>query len=197
VVGEAHNAQELKALVREQPCDVVVTDIYNPGWNGLEILAEVKRERPTLPVLVLNMQPEDQCVLRALKLGASGYLTEESASEELAKAIRKVVTGETYVTRSVAEQLAFDLATDTGRPPHEVLSEREHQVLCLIASGKSVTEIADELALSFKTIGTYRLRILEKMAMKNSAELMHYAISHRLVGRPHRNADSLPAPGPG
>jgi DNA-binding NarL/FixJ family response regulator len=181
VVGEAENAHDMLTFLRNQPCDVVVTDISMPGGTALEALKELKRECPKLPVLVLSMHPEDQYGVRALKLGASGYMTKESAPEELVQAIRKVVAGGRYVSPSLAEQLVFEVATDTGRPPDEVLSERERQVLCLLASGKSVTQIADELALSVKTISTYRMRILEKMGMKNNAELMHYAIRNRLV----------------
>ena len=182
VVGEAHNAQDMLALVRKLQCDVIVADISMPGRSGLDVLKELKQDRPKLPVLVLSMHPEDQYAVRALKLGASGYMTKESAPEELVKAIRKVVSGGRYVSPSLAEKLALDLAVDTERPVHETLSEREHQVFCMIAQGKTVKEIADELALSVKTISTYRTRILEKMAMKNNAELIHYAISNRLVG---------------
>jgi two-component system, NarL family, invasion response regulator UvrY len=181
VVGEAHNAQEMLTLVRKQQCDVVVADISMPGRSGLDVLKELKQDRPKLPVLVLSMHPEDQYAVRALKLGASGYMTKESAPEELVKAIRKVVSGGRYVSPALAEKLALDLAVDTDRSPHETLSEREHQVFSMIARGKTVKEIADELALSVKTISTYRTRILEKMAMKNNAELIHYAISNRLV----------------
>ncbi|HSB73459.1 MAG TPA: response regulator transcription factor [Candidatus Methylomirabilis sp.] len=182
VVGEAHNAQDMLTLVRKQACDVIVADISMPGRSGLDVLKELKQDRPKLPVLVLSMHPEDQYAVRALKLGASGYMTKESAPEELVKAIRKVVSGGRYVSPSLAEKLALDLAVDTERPVHETLSEREHQVFTMIAQGKTVKEIADELALSVKTISTYRTRILEKMAMKNNAELIHYAISNRLVG---------------
>ena len=182
VVGEAHTAQEMLELVRKQQCDVIVADISMPGRSGLDVLKELKQDRPKLPVLVLSMHPEDQYAVRALKLGASGYMTKESAPEELVKAIRKVVSGGRYVSPSLAEKLALDLAVDTDRSPHETLSEREHQVFTMIARGKTVKEIADELALSVKTISTYRTRILEKMAMKNNAELIHYAISNRLVG---------------
>jgi two-component system, NarL family, invasion response regulator UvrY len=181
VVGEAYNAQEMLALVRKQQCDVIVADISMPGRSGLDVLKELKQDRPKLPVLVLSMHPEDQYAVRALKLGASGYMTKESAPEELVKAIRKVVSGGRYVSPSLAEKLALDLAVDTDRSPHETLSEREHQVFTMIARGKTVKEIADELALSVKTISTYRTRILEKMGMKNNAELIHYAISNRLV----------------
>ena len=182
VVAEAQNAQEMLALVQKQPCDVIVADISMPGRSGLDVLKELKQDHPKLPVLVLSMHPEDQYAVRALKLGASGYMTKESAPEELVKAIRKVVSGGRYVSPSLAEKLAVDLAVDTDRSPHEALSEREHQVFTMIARGKTVKEIGDELALSVKTVSTYRTRILEKMAMKNNAELIHYAISNRLVG---------------
>ena len=182
VTGEARNAYEMLTLVRKQQCDVVVADISMPGRSGLDVLKELKQERPKLPVLVLSMHPEDQYAVRALKLGAAGYMTKESAPEELVKAIRKVVTGGRYVSPALAEKLALDLATETERPPHETLSEREHQVFCMIARGKTVKEIADELALSVKTISTYRTRILEKLAMKNNAEIIHYAISNKVVG---------------
>jgi DNA-binding NarL/FixJ family response regulator len=182
VTGEARNAYEMLTLVRKQQCDVVVADISMPGRSGLDVLKELKQERPKLPVLVLSMHPEDQYAVRALKLGAAGYMTKESAPEELVKAIRKVVTGGRYVSPALAEKLALDLTTESERPPHETLSEREHQVFCMIARGKTVKEIADELALSVKTISTYRTRILEKLAMKNNAEIIHYAISNKVVG---------------
>ena len=181
VVGEASNAQELLGLVRKQPCDVVVLDISMPGRSGLDVLIELHREHPKLPILVLSMHSEDQYAMRALRIGAAGYLTKETAPEELVKAIRKAVAGGKYVTPSLAEKLALGLGRDSERPLHETLSEREYQVLCLIASGKSVTEISADLSLSVKTISTYRARILEKMNLKNNAELMHYAIHNRLV----------------
>jgi two-component system, NarL family, invasion response regulator UvrY len=181
VIGEARDSQELVALVRKQPCDVVVLDISMPGRSGLDVLKDMKHERPELPILILSVHPEDQYAVRTLKLGASGYLTKDSAPEELVHAIRKVLMGGKYVTPSLAERLASDLATDSGRPLHETLSEREHQVLCMLASGKSIKEIADELALSVKTVSTYRARILEKLNMRNNAELTHYAITSRLV----------------
>jgi len=181
VVGEASNAQELLGLVRKQPCDVVVLDISMPGRSGLEALKELRQACPRLPVLVLSMHSEDQYAMRALRIGAAGYLTKETAPEELVKAIRKVVTGGKYITPSLAEKLALSLTRDGEQPLHETLSEREYEVMCLIASGKSVTEISTELSLSVKTISTYRARILEKMNLKNNAELMHYAIHNRLV----------------
>jgi two-component system, NarL family, invasion response regulator UvrY len=181
VVGEASNAQELLGLVRKQPCDVVVLDISMPGRSGLDVLVELHREYTRLPVLVLSMHSEDQYAMRALRIGAAGYLTKETAPEELVKAIRKVVTGGKYITPSLAEKLALGLGKDSEQPLHETLSEREYEVMCLIASGKSVTDISTELSLSVKTISTYRARILEKMNLKNNAELMHYAIHNRLV----------------
>jgi len=182
VVGEAHNAQEVLALVRKQHWDLVVLDISMPGRSGLDIIEELKHERPKLPVLILSMHPEDRYAVRALRVGAAGYLTKESVPEELVKAIRKVVTGGRYVSSSLAEKLACVLSTDdTGRPLHETLSNRELQVLCMMGSGKSVGAIAAELSLSVKTISTYRARILEKMHLKNNAELIHYALQNRLV----------------
>ncbi len=184
VAGEARTGQEGLALVQAQPWDLVVLDVSMPGRGGLDVLKELKQVRPKLPVLVLSMYPEEQYALRAMRLGASGYMTKESAPEELIGAIRKVVAGGRYVSASLAETLAGSLVADRQgeRPLHETLSDREYHVLRLIASGKTVTEIADELALSVKTISTYRSRVLEKMCMKTNAELTHYAISNRLVG---------------
>jgi two-component system, NarL family, invasion response regulator UvrY len=181
VVGEAENVHELLALVREQPCDLVVLDVSMPGRSGLDVLKDMKQERPRLPVLILSMYPEDQYAVRALRAGAAGYLNKESAPEELVEAVRKVVAGRRYVSPLVAEKLACDLTSDGGGTPHETLSDREFQVMRLIGSGKSVTDIADELALSVKTVSTYRSRVLEKTGMKNNAELTHYAIQNRLV----------------
>jgi DNA-binding NarL/FixJ family response regulator len=152
-----------------------------PGRSGLDILKELKAERPKLPVLVLSMYPEEQYAIRVLKAGASGYLTKESAPDELVVAMRKVAQGKKYVSPSLAEKLAFDLEMDTTKPLHEMLSDREYQVLCMVASGKTVGEIAENLSLSAKTISTYRARILDKMNMKNNAELTHYAIQNKLV----------------
>jgi len=161
--------------------DVVVLDITMPGRSGLEVLREIKKSKPKLPVLVLSMHPEGQFAVRVLKRGASGYMTKESAPEELVGAIKKVLAGGRYVSPSLAEKLATYLSADGQKSPQEKLSDREFQVLRLIASGKIVSEIAKELSLSVKTISTYRSRILEKMGMKNNAELMHYAMQHQLV----------------
>ena len=181
VFGEAQNSQEVLELVRKQDWDIVILDITMPGRGGIDVLKELKHQYPKLPLLILSMHPEDQYAVRALKAGAAGYLTKESAQEELIKAIRKIVRGGKYISSTLAEKLAFDLETETEKPLHETLSDREHQVLLMIASGKTVSEIAEELSLSVKTIDTYRARILEKMKMKTNAELMHYAIKNGLV----------------
>ncbi len=178
--GEARNAQEALDLVWKQEWDVVVLDITMPGRNGLEVLREIRRSKPRLPVLVLSMHPENQFAVRVLKSGASGYMTKESAPEELVGAVKKVLAGGRYVSNTLAETLAASLSI-SQKAPQEKLSDREFQVLRLIASGKMMSDIARELSLSIKTISTYRARILEKMGMKNNAELMHYAIQNRLV----------------
>ncbi len=179
--GEARNAQEALDLVWKDNWDVIILDITMPGRSGLEVLREIKKNKPKLPVLVLSMHPENQFAVRVLKRGASGYMTKESAPEELVGAIKKVLAGGRYVSTSLAEKLATYLAADTQQPPQELLSDREFQVLRLIASGKIVSEIAKELSLSVKTISTYRTRILEKMGLRNNAELMHYAMQHQLI----------------
>lgn len=181
VSGEAADGQAVFDLVSKDDWDVVLLDIGMPGRGGVDILKQLKDERPKLPVLILSMYPEEQYAVRCLKAGASGYLTKESAPDELVTAIRKVTTGGRYVSASLAEKLAFDLQIDTEKPLHELLSDREYQVMLLIASGKTVSEIADKLSLSVKTISTYRSRILEKMRIKSNLELMHYAIKHGLV----------------
>ncbi len=182
VADEASNGHEVMSKIRQRDYDVVLLDISMPGKSGLDILKELKAEKPKLPVLVLSMYPEEQYAVRVLRAGASGYLTKESAPDELVVAMRKVAQGKKYVSPSLAEKLAFDLEFDAKRPLHEALSDREYQVMCMIASGKTVGEIAEKLNLSAKTISTYRARILEKMNMKNNAELTHYAIQNRLVG---------------
>jgi two-component system invasion response regulator UvrY len=181
VAGEAISGQEVLDKVRAEAWDVVILDISMPDCSGLDILKQLKSERPKLPVLVLSMHSEDQYAVRALKAGASGYLTKDSAPDELVKAIRKVVSGGRYVGSCLAERLAFEIGADSSKLPHETLSDREFQVLRLIASGKSVTEIAAELSLSPKTVSTYRVRLLKKMNLKTNAELMHYAMQNHLV----------------
>ena len=181
VAGEATNGQEVLDKVRTEPWDIVVLDISMPDRSGLDILKELQSERPKLPVLVLSMYSEDQFAVRVLKAGARGYLTKDSAPDELVKAIRKVVSGGTYVSAFLAEKLAFEIGTDSNKLPHEALSDREFQVLRLIAAGKSVKEIAAELYLSVKTVSTYRSRLLQKMNLGTNAELIHYAIQNRLI----------------
>lgn len=181
VVDEASSGQEVLNKVIKQKYDVVVLDISMPGGSGIEILKQLKKVRPNLPVLILSIHPEEQYAVRLLKAGASGYLTKESAAEELVKALRKVAKGRKYITSSLAEKLAFDLELDSSQPPHEKLSDREYQVMRLIASGRSVKQIADELFLSEKTISTYKSRILNKMKMKSSAQIIRYALKENLV----------------
>jgi two-component system invasion response regulator UvrY len=179
--GDARNVQEALDLIWGEAWDIVVLDITMPGRSGLEVLREIKRFKPKLPVLVLSMHPESQFAVRVLKRGASGYMTKESAAGELIDAIKKIVAGGRYVSAPLAEKLALNLSRDNHKPPEELLSDREFQVLRLIASGKIVSEIANALSLSVKTISTYRARILEKMNLRNNAELMHYAMQHQLV----------------
>jgi two-component system, NarL family, invasion response regulator UvrY len=179
--GEARNGQEVLDFIWKENWDVVVLDITMPGRSGLEVLKEIKKARPRLPVLVLSMHPEDQFAVRVLKSGASGYMTKESAPNELVGAIRKIMAGGRHISTSVAEIMASYITLDSQRPPHEQLSNREFQVMRLIASGKTVSEIARMLSLSVRTISTYRARILEKTGMKTNAELTHYAFQHQLV----------------
>ncbi len=181
VVGEAQTAQEALDLAQQREWDVIVLNISMPGRGGFEALKALKQTHSKRPVLVLSMYPEDQFAVRAFRAGAAGYMTKESAPEELVQAIRKVVRGGKYVSPSLAEKLAAELGEDAERPLHEALSEREYHVLCLLASGKTVTQIAAEMSLSVKTISTYRARLLEKMRMKTNAEVTRYAIEHRLV----------------
>ncbi len=181
VFGEAGTGRQAIDLVWKEPWDVVVLDITMPGGGGLEVLKEIKKSRPKLPVLMLSMHPEDQFAVRILKIGAAGYMTKESAPDELVGAVRKVMSGGRYVSPALAEKMASFLALDVQTPPHERLSDREFLVMRLIASGKPVGAIAKELNLSVKTISTYRTRILEKTGLANNAELTHYAIQNHLI----------------
>ena len=181
VFGEARNAQEALNRVWKEKWDVVILDITMPGRSGLEVLKEIKRSCPKLPVLVLSMHPEDQFAVRMLKTGAAGYLTKESAGEELVGAINKVIAGGRYISPSLAERMASYLDVDVHKAPHERLSDREFLILRMIASGKSVGQIAKELSLSPSTVSTYRARILEKTDMKNNSELTSYAVQKGLV----------------
>ena len=181
VTGEAGDGHEAMKVIQGEPCDVVLLDITMPNKSGLDVLKQLHSDSPRLPVLVLSMHSEDQYAVRVLRAGAAGYLTKESAPAKLVQAIRKVVRGGRYVSPALAEKLAFNLDTDSTKAPHEILSDREYQVLCMIASGKTVTMIAEELALSVKTISTYRVRLLQKLDMKNNAELTRYALKEGLV----------------
>ena len=181
VCGEAENAQQVLAEVQSQPWDLVILDVTMPGPSGIDVLRDLKRMQPKLPVLVLSMHPEDQYGKRVLKAGASGYMNKDVAPDELIKAINKVLGGGRYVSSALAERLARELGEDSGRPAHELLSDREFEVLRMIASGKMVTAIADELHLSVTTVSTYRARILEKMNMTTTAELMQYSLRNHLV----------------
>jgi two-component system invasion response regulator UvrY len=181
VTAECSNGQELLRFLEKDECDVVLLDISMPGRNGLDIFSQMKVQNPLLPVLILTMHPEEQYAVRALKAGAAGYITKESAPDELVTAIRKVSQGGRYVSSSLAEKLAIALGKNGEKAPHELLSDREYQIMCMIASGKTVKSIADELSLSVKTISTYRSRILAKMRLKNNAELFSYAIRNSLV----------------
>lgn len=181
VAGEAANGNEVLKLVRAQDWDVLVTDMSMPGRNGIELIKLVKEARPKLPVLVLSMYGEEQYAVRAIRAGASGYLNKESASEQLVAAIRKIAAGGVHVSAAVAEALFHNVRGGEGALPHQQLSDREFQVLRLIAAGNSMGDIATALSLSPKTVSTHKTRILEKMNMSNQAELIRYAIEHRLV----------------
>ncbi|HZV47200.1 MAG TPA: response regulator transcription factor [Thermodesulfovibrionales bacterium] len=181
VADEASNGQEVFEKVWNNEYDLVLLDIAMPGTPGLEVLKRLKIEKPKLPVLVLSMYPEEQYAVRVIKAGASGYLTKESASEELITAIRRITGGRKYITSSIAERLADDLEPPAEKPLHDTLSDRELEVFRMMAAGKTTTQIAEELCLSVKTISTYRSRILEKMNMKTNAGLIHYAIKHNIV----------------
>jgi DNA-binding NarL/FixJ family response regulator len=181
VKDESQNGSETLEKVLQNDYDVVLLDISMPGRSGLEILEDIKNQRPKLAVLILSMHPEEQYAVRALRAGASGYLTKASAPQELIGAIRKVAGGGKYVTSSLAEKLADEIEIDTEKLPHERLSNREHQVMLMLAEGKSVSDIADELCLSVKTISTYRTRIMDKMGMKKNAELTLYAVHNKLI----------------
>lgn len=181
VCGEAKNATEILSRIEDREWDLVILDITMPGRSGLDVLRDLKSARPKLPVLVLSVHPEDQYAKRLLRAGASGYMTKESAPEELIKAVRKVLGGGRYVSDALAEKLASDLSQDGGQLIHEALSDREFEVLRMLGAGKTVTQIAEDLHLAVTTVSTYRARILEKMNLTTTAELMHYALYNRLI----------------
>ena len=180
-VGEAGDAEDLIAQVMSQEWDVVICDMNMPGRSGLDALQQIKELSPKLPVLIMSIYPEDQYALRVLKAGASGYLSKESIHDDLIKAIEMVMIGRKFITPSIAEKLANALDTDSTRPLHEELSNREFDVFKLLTSGKSVSEIATQLSLSSTTVSTYRSRIMAKMNLRSIAELTRYALEHKLV----------------
>jgi DNA-binding NarL/FixJ family response regulator len=181
VAGEAASHPETLRLTSEGDFDLVILDLNMPGGNGLDTLKQIKILKPTLPVLVLSFRPEKQYAARVLKTGGAGYLTKDSAADEMLAAIRKVLAGGTYVSSALAEQLAQNLFKDPEKPIHDTLSNREYQVLCLIASGHTVSDISQEMSLSIKTVSTYRTRILQKLSMHNNSELTRYAIENGLI----------------
>lgn len=180
-IGEAATPQEALDQVRQHEWDAVILDIGLPGRGGLQLLKDIKREMPRLPVLILSMHAEDQYAVRAVRAGAAGYLTKEAATEKLVEAISKVASGGRYISTDLADRLASELTVDASKPLHASLSDREFDVLRRIASGQTVSDIADRLSLSVKTVSTYRSRILEKMRLKNNAELMQYVLTNHLL----------------
>ncbi len=181
VVGEATDYNELLGKMRKVQIDVLLLDVNLPGKNGIDILKSLREQNPQIKVLMLSMYPEDQYALRALKAGAYGYLNKASAPEQLLSAVEQIMAGRKYVTPEIAQSLVNNLAHESGELPHTKLSDREYQTLCLMAAGKRLSDIALLLALSPKTVSVYRARILEKMGMSTNAELMRYAMLHRLV----------------
>jgi DNA-binding NarL/FixJ family response regulator len=179
--GEASSVGEAMRIVPQETWSIVLLDLTLPDRNGLEAIADLKALRPRLPVLILSMHPETEFAVRAIKAGASGYLTKQSAAEEMIAAVRKALTGGRYITASLAEKLAADVVGDSSTQPHEQLSDREYQTLLLLAEGKSVKAISAQLGLSNKTVSTYRARVLEKLHLTTTVELARYAIAHRLV----------------
>lgn len=179
--GEASDAVEALQLVQQQKWNLVILDINMPGRSGIEVLKEIKSHHPTLPVIILSMYPEDQFAVRAMKAGAAAYLTKDITSKELEKAIKRILNGEPYLTPSIAELITQELREKHHKHTHEALSDREHEVFLLIASGQNVSDIARKLSLSVKTISVYRALILKKMNLKNNAEITHYAFKHNLV----------------
>jgi DNA-binding NarL/FixJ family response regulator len=181
VICEALNGTEVLDLIGKQSPDVVVLDIGMPGKDGLDVLKDIKKSNPSLPVLMLSMFPEEQVAVRTFKIGAAGYMNKETAPKELVNAIRKIHAGGKYVSAALAERLVSDLDSDSNKKPHEILSDREFQVLRMIAAGKDVDEIADDLFISVKTVRTYRDRILDKLKLKNDVEIARYAIKNKLL----------------
>lgn len=184
VVGEARDGHEVMQRVREATFDLLLLDMSMPGKSGIELIKQVKSERPSLRILVLTMHEEQQYAIRAIRAGASGYLTKESASAQLVSAIRKVAAGGAFISAEVAEQLALQAMPQATSLPHTTLSDREYEVFLLIAGGTSITDIAEQLHLSVKTVSTHKARLLQKMGMSNHAELIRYALTHQLIEKP-------------
>jgi two-component system invasion response regulator UvrY len=180
-VAEAESGIDALHKIREIACDVVLLDISMPDMSGIDVLKQIHAEKPQLPILILSIYSEDQYAKRLIKAGAVGYMTKESAPSEVIRALRHVASGKKYITPVVAEILANELGMAGEKLPHQILSDREYQILLLLASAKTVSDIADTLALSVKTVSTYRARVLEKMHLKNNAELMRYAVDNQLV----------------
>jgi two-component system invasion response regulator UvrY len=180
-ITEAGNSSEAFREIRKQPWDLILLDISMPGQSGIDILKQIRSEENKVPILMLSMHPESQYAIRALKSGASGFLNKQSATEELVNAVKRILSGRKYITPSIAESMADNLGGEGVKQSHEELSDREMQVLLLLSSGRSVSEIADEIALSTSTVSTYRMRILEKLALKNNAELTRYALDNNLI----------------
>lgn len=180
-VYETGLAREVLRIINKDNWNVAVVDLDMPDKSGMDLLKDLKKARPSLPILILSIHPTEQFAVRALKAGASGYLNKSSAPDELVKAVRKIASGGKYISADVADRLFFDLLSDSKETPHENLSDREYQVMCLIASGKTLSAIARNLSLSVPTISTYRARILEKTNLKNNAEIIHYAIKQNLI----------------
>ena len=179
--GGADDGAEALSLARQQPWDVFLLDVSMPNRNGIDTLKQLKKEFPRLPVLILSMHPEEQYAVRALKAGASGYLTKQSAPELLVTAIRQVASGQKYLSPAVAQQLAEAISDNTEKSPHERITDREYQVLVMIAAGKTLTQVAEQLNLGVATVSTYRARLLEKMGLKSTAELIRYGLEHGLA----------------
>ena len=181
VVGETSNPFEVVDQIKKSNCDILILDLSMPGKSGLDILKEIKIVLPKVKVLIMTMMPEDQFAKRTLKAGASGYITKDRAADELLLAIRKVAAGKKYITQSLAEKLVDDLDDSSEKPLHEILSDREFQILKMMAKGQSQTNIADELSISASTVNTYRSRIFEKLNLHSNAELIHYAFQNNLI----------------
>jgi DNA-binding NarL/FixJ family response regulator len=181
VAGEAGNGNEVLDKISQEDFDLLLLDIAMPGLSGLDALKQLKTLKPKLRVLVLSMYPEDEYAVRSIKAGAAGYLTKAKASDELMEAIKRVSSGGNYIDSSVAEKLLFEMQAGTSKPPHETLSDREYQIFSMLVRGEKVSQIAEKTFLSVKTVSTYKVRILNKMEMKSTAELVKYAVEHQLI----------------